>query len=130
MSLKSTFTVSLDIPEAKDAVLEFKKPRANAYFKRALEKPGEKPESDEDKIRAALAGEVEARRDILTNQLVSVKGLKEDEKEITKEQLANLDIDLVTLNAIIIAYNLGAYPRKPESEKKSSSQESSSEQKS
>lgn len=106
MKIKSTFTVVLESDDGENAEFVFKKPRANKILA----------------IQASESKDIKDNFFMITEDLVSVKGLyEEDGKEVTKETLGNLELDMTTLMAIIHGYNQAAYPKKEEDQEKKTS---------
>ncbi len=103
MKIQSTFTVILEADD-ENAEFVFKKPKANDILAARLETPND----------------LKSNFHMLTNDLVSVKGLYDEAGgEITAESIRSLDLDLITISAIIEGYNQAAYPKaKVDQEKK------------
>lgn len=117
MKIKSTFTVSLEDKESGvNAEFVFKKLRANKILGDVVSAS----DSNEEILRK--------RWRAIKEDLVSVSGLYDEDGEVTADKLRDLDVPLDTLNAIVLGYNLAAFPRpEQDSEKKISSEGSSNE---
>lgn len=90
--LKRTFKVSLSSPDG-EAVFEFKRPPLNRLFEAA---------------NASEFTTEKLKKDWLTiaEDIVTIEGFEhEDGSPVTKEEIVNFDLDLLTMKSLIIAYN-------------------------
>lgn len=105
MKIKSTFKFVLEPHGEEPAEFVFRSPKANTILKL-------QGDSDDPKKNLYM----------LTDDLVSVKGLyNEDGSEVTAKDISSLDLDYITIRAILEGYNQAAFPKKAEDlEKKDS----------
>lgn len=110
MKISPTVKVVLESPDG-NAVFTFRKPRLNDHLK-----VDDVPEgvSKEEKLRLALSRVFE--------RLISVDGLfHEDGTPVTKDEIANLDLDPATIFAIVEGYNHAVNGTKPDEKNGSAS---------
>lgn len=100
MKIKSTFTVTLEDPDG-NAEFVFKKPKANKI------------------LDMQSSTNVRDNFYMLTEDLIAVHGLYDEQgNEVNAEQIHNLELDLITLQAIIEGYNAAAFPKKNQDQEK------------
>lgn len=94
MKIKSTFTVKLEAPDEQPAIFTFKRAKLNDLLTEAVDDDAKGP----DALRARLA--------IIFDYLIKVEGLEDENGvQLTVDQIKGLELDLVTINALVKGYN-------------------------